>query len=197
VEGDTAAVGEQVYRLIVALGVKVTPDIADCLFAALYTDTGGFSYSNTRRETFLTAAELLQCGARPHRVVEALEQQHASSRIKLLGMALSTLQVSGDGRIASIEVTRAMMQAAGARGYETESFVDYPRSLKNVEVAVFFRETEAGEIKVSLRSKGRVDVSALAHQFHGGGHTAAAGATVAGPLAQAREKVLGAIQRAL
>jgi phosphoesterase RecJ-like protein len=197
VEPKTAAVGEQIYRLILALDARITSEIADCLFIAIYTDTGGFSYSNTEQASFQIAAELMRYDLDPHHIVGILTQQYSIARMKLLGQALSTLETTLDGRVAWIQVTDEMMKKTGAQKYETEGFVDYPRALKNVEVAVFFRETEKGEIKVSLRSKGIVDVSAIAHQFKGGGHFAAAGFTLQGPLNQAKEKILKEIGRSI
>jgi phosphoesterase RecJ-like protein len=193
IDTSAAATGEMVYELLTALGTPLTPAIATNLFTAIHTDTGSFRYSNVTSRTFTIAAALVAAGARPELVSEALYEKRAPDALRWLGEALTRVEISPDGRLGWLAL------AAGAvpeRIVESEELVNYPRSVASVRVACLLRERD-GQVKVSLRGKGDVDVQKIAAQFGGGGHVNAAGCTVPGPLAEAARLVLAAARRAV
>jgi bifunctional oligoribonuclease and PAP phosphatase NrnA len=193
VDPSAAATGEMVYRLLTALKATVTPAIATNLFTAVHTDTGSFRYSNVTPETFRIAAALVDAGAAPAVVSNALYERRPVDALHHLGRALSLVQVSDDGRVAWLALPHGTVPEPFI---EAEELVNYPRSLGSVHVACFLREID-GRVKVSLRGKGDVDVQAIAARFGGGGHRNAAGCTVAGPLDHATREVLGAVRAAV
>jgi phosphoesterase RecJ-like protein len=193
VEPAAAATGEMVYELLVALGAKITPAIAMNLFTAIHMDTGSFRYSNVTPETFRIAAALVSAGADPYRVSNALYERRPRQALGWLGAALSRVEVSTDGRIAWLALPAGLVPEAFV---EAEDLVNYPRSVESVRVACLLRERD-GQVKVSLRGKGEVDVSAIAATFGGGGHRNAAGFTMPGPLAAATQSVLVAVRSAI
>ncbi len=188
-----AATGEMVYRLLVALGVRISPAMAGNLFTAIHTDTGSFRYSNTTETTLRIAGELVVAGASPALVSENLYERRASDSLRWLGETLARIQVSPDGRIAWLALPAG---AVPESFIEAEDLVNYPRSIGSVRVACFLREVD-GRVKVSLRGKGDVDVNRIAAGFGGGGHQRAAGCTVPGSLADATPLVLAAVRAAV
>ncbi len=197
IEPGAAAVGEITARLIDALGVPLDAAMAYGLYTAILTDTGSFQYENTRPETLRLAARLLELGVEPQRVSQSVFEQRPLRVLRLLREALGTLEVGAGGRLAWMTVSRAMLDRAGAQRGDTEGFVNYPRSLAGVEVALLFLEEPDGRVRVSWRSNREVDVSQLAARFGGGGHARAAGCTLAGPLDRARVQVLQEVARYL
>jgi len=187
-----AATGEMVYNLIRQLGVPLDRDIALCLYTAIFTDTGSFRYSNTSPASMKISASLLEAGADPWLVTENVYESFAFRRLKLLGSVLTGMERSEDGRVAWVVVTDEMYRRTGTSAEDTDNFVNFVRSIKGVEVAILFRQIGTEEFKISLRSKGRVDLSGLAKYFGGGGHKNAAGGKIRGPLQEAMDKVVGA-----
>lgn len=190
-----AAVGEMVFRLIKMLGVSVTPEIATNLYVAILTDTGSFQYSNTNARTFTVASELVKSGANPSAIAQAVYMSQPEHRIQLLGMLLTTLDVHASRKIACITLTKEMLSKTGASADDTEGIVNYPLSINGVQLAAFFREEGEKLFRVSLRSKDRYDVSAVARQFGGGGHKNAAGLRVEGNMEEAKGKVVAALEK--
>lgn len=193
VDVSAAATGEMVYELLLALAVPLTPAIATNLFTAVHTDTGSFRYSNVTPRTFTIAAALVAAGAAPAVVSQSLYERRAPDALRWLGEALQRVEVSDGGRLAWLALPADAVPEALV---ESEDLVNYPRSIATVRVACLFRE-RGGEVKVSLRGKGDVDVQRIAAAFGGGGHPNAAGCTVEGPLAVAMGTVLAAARRAL
>jgi phosphoesterase RecJ-like protein len=191
-----SATGALVYRLITAAGFTIDYPTALCIYTAIVTDTGSFRYSNADHEAFLISGQMVSYGINPWYVAEKLYESQPLERLELLGLALSTLQVTGRGDVASITVTLEMYAKTGATSELTDGFINYPRSIGGVEVAVFFREVEKGLFKVGFRSKGKVDVSVLAAAFGGGGHHNAAGCKISGSLDEAKHSVLSHIEKA-
>ncbi|OQX06882.1 MAG: hypothetical protein BWK76_25605 [Desulfobulbaceae bacterium A2] len=177
IEPDRSSTGEMVYDLAMALGWTITAAAAQCLYTAILTDTGSFRYETTSPHTFAVAGELLAAGVRPEEVATRIFDTSSLGRLRLLQLALGTLRLDSDGRVASIEVSRGMYTVAGANQHDTEDFVNWPRSLASVEVSLFCREVEEepDTVSVSLRAKGGCDVAAVATRFGGGGHRNAAG----------------------
>jgi phosphoesterase RecJ-like protein len=185
-----------VYELIRAWGLPISREIALCLYTTLLTETGSFRYSNTKPATLRMAADLLECGVDPAQVSQALYDRNSPGRLKLLGELLSGMERHASGKIAWVTVTQAIFRATGTTAEDTDEMVNYPRSLKGVEVAVLFREVTPTQYKVSLRSQGRVNVANVAEQFGGGGHRNAAGCTVQGDLAGVKSRVIGLVAEA-
>lgn len=195
IDRDAASVGELVYRLIQAAGVPLTAAMAQCLYTTVLTDTGGFCYGATRASTFELAAQLTRAGADPVQIAKDTYFSTAMSKLLLLGAALTTLR--REGRLAWLSVSHHDMVRTCAAEEDCEGIVNYAISIAGVEAAVFLRELPEGRIRVSLRSKGKVDVASLASTMGGGGHESAAGITLDGPLARALDDVLVPLRRAV
>ncbi len=197
VDALVSSVGEQVYQMLHAAEIPLDLDIATCLYVAITTDTGNFRYENTHVDTHMIAAALLMEGVEPGEISNRVYETRSLASLRLLGKALETLQVSGDGAIGWMTLDQQALVAAGATDDDIEGLVNYARGIRGVEAGVLFREAEDGQIRVNFRSKSRIDVSRLAAQFGGGGHPRAAGATVAGSLADVSRQVLAAVREAL
>jgi len=191
-----SAAGEIVYDVIREAGIALDAGVATLLYAAIMSDTGSFRFSNTSARAFYVAADLVRHGARPDEIAKEIYDTRTWSYVRLLGRALKTLERSPDGRVAWITLTQKAIQEEGARQDESDGFIQYPRMIDGVEVALFFKELESGKVRVGLRSKGEVDVSRLAQEFGGGGHPRAAGCTVDGPLSDAVARVVEGAMRA-
>jgi phosphoesterase RecJ-like protein len=197
VDTSAEATGRLVYEAIRALGAPLSEPAAHALFIAVAMDTGWFRHSNTTTATFALAAELVRAGARPEAIYEQLYERNTLPRLRLTGLVLERLKTSADGRIAYTEILRSDYAATGATPADTEDLVNYTRSVDGVEVGLFFMEQPRGGVKVSFRSRARVDVGRVAEQFGGGGHRLASGAVIEAPLPEARACVLEAVQTAL
>ncbi len=174
---DAAATGEVLYRLAVRYG-EISLDVARNLYCCLMTDTGSFRYSNTSRTAFRIAGELVERGVEPWEMSTEVYENQPQERLELLCKVLDTLSVSDDGRLAFLRVHREMAADLHIDEDLTDGFINYVRSIRGVEVAIQMREMEGDSWRVSFRSRGRVDVSALAEQFGGGGHHNAAGCVI-------------------
>lgn len=190
IDETAPAVGEMILRLALAAGVPIGADLATNLYAALVTDTGDFRYANATPRAFTAAALLVKGGAEPHWIANALWEHVPARIIRLTGVVLQTLELVADGRIAVIRCDREMLERAGAAPEDTENLVNYPRSIDGVEVAVLLKAFVPGSVRVSLRSRGTVDVRSVAARFGGGGHREAAGGTIPLPLDEARDALL-------
>lgn len=195
IDPKAVATAEMVYRLGLRAGVPITPAIATCVYTALIADTGSFMFAGTNEHTFALARELVQAGADPVRCARSIYFAHSTAKMRLLGAALSNLHRQGD--LAWIWVTQEQMERVGAREEDCEGLVNYALSIGDVEVAAFFREMPDRRFRVSLRSKGQLNVAAIAEQFGGGGHECASGLSVDGPLATAVSHVIRQIQAGL
>jgi phosphoesterase RecJ-like protein len=195
IDPGAAAAGVLIYKVLTALRVNIDKDIATNLYAAILVDTGGFRYSNASPESLMIASHLVQAGAKPWDISKEIHESSPSAGMKLLGLSLSTLE-KRDG-IAWIYTTKAMLKKTGTTTEDCEDFVDYPRKIKGIEVAVFFRQDKGKLFKVSLRSKGNVDVQKIARYFGGGGHAPAAGCAVKGTLKEVQDRVLKVVRKAI
>lgn len=196
---DTAApaLGEMVHRLAQALKVAMDPETATCLFLTLVTDTGGFRFANATAEAFEAAATLVRDGAQPDLVSQWLHESRPEASLRLLGAMLQSLELHDHGRVATAVISEEMFARCGAAPGDTEGLVDYPRSIAGVEAVALFRQTGADRYKVSLRSRGEVDVEQLARRHGGGGHKNAAGFEAEGELGALRQSVTAELEGAL
>jgi phosphoesterase RecJ-like protein len=190
VEPEASAVAMLVYRLLLGLGVSITPEIAVNLYVAILTDTGSFQFSNTNADTFAVARELAAAGADPGEIAQAVMMNQSESRVRLLARLLGTLDLDESGRIAWIYMDKEMLERTGADPEDTEGVVNYPLSINGVVLCAFFREEADRRFRVSLRSKDGLDVGSVAEKFGGGGHRNASGLSVEGSFEEVREQVL-------
>ncbi len=193
IDSSVMATAELVYRLARLACVPVDRDIATCLYTALMTDTGSFMFEGTDEHTFTVARELVLAGANPAQCARQIYFGHSTAKMRLLGAALSNLH--REGPLAWIWVTQEQMERFGAREEDCEGLVNYVLSIGEVEVAAFFRELPDGRFRVSLRSKGKLDVARVAERFGGGGHECASGCSLEGPLSQVVPQVLELLHR--
>ena len=188
IDPHAVATGEMVFRLAREAGTPFSPEIATCLYTALMTDTGSFMFQGTNERTFALARELVLAGADPSHCARSIYFVHSVAKMRLLGEALRNLNT--EGHVGWTWVTQKQMERWEAKEEDCEGLVNYVLSIGEVEVAAFFRETPDGCFRVSLRSKGKLDVARVAERFGGGGHECASGCSVAGPLAHAVREVL-------
>lgn len=197
VDDRASATGALIYRLLRGLDWPISLDVATCIYTAILSDTGSFRYSNADREAFSVAGEMVDLGVDPWAISSGLYESQDVHRLRLLGMAMSTLTVSPCGTYASITVRTEMYEATGTTAEHTDRFINYPRSIRGVEVAIFFRQVDASQVKVGFRSKGNVDVGSMARELGGGGHHNAAGATLSGSLEQIHPQVFALVDALL
>ncbi len=197
VEPSMAATGQMAAAVARAAGAPLTGALAEAVYLSLVTDTGGFAFGNTSADVFRLAAELADGGLDVAAVRERLDNQWTLPRMRLWSHLLRHFMVRREGSVALAVAARADLEACGARKEDMEGFVEHLRRLRGVRVAGLVREDAPGRCKLSLRSSGTTDVRAMAAVFGGGGHRNAAGATLALPLAEAREAVLAAVDAGL
>jgi len=197
IDSTASAVGEMIYNLCKATGVRVTKEIAECVYTALLTDTGSFHYSNTTERTFKIASELIRTGVKPAKTAEAIFGSYQWPKIELLSQVLATAQRDESGHVAWMRQTLEMQQQTKASDEDTDGFVNYPLTVGEVEATALFKECAPGVYRTSLRSKGDVNVAKVAEQFGGGGHRNAAGCTLKGELAEIEQKLVPLLQDAV
>lgn len=190
VDPVAAATGEIIFDLLTAMGVGITPQIADCLYAAILMDTGRFMNNNTTPTTMRVAAQLIELGADIDKARVNLFESKSHLEVLLLGQALKHIDFSEDGRIAWMSLPYEDVKAINALDFHPEGIINYTRMIAGVEVGLLFRETEPGVIKIGFRSKGSTNVADIAREFNGGGHRQAAGARQEGRLEEVREQVI-------
>ena len=188
---EAAATAEILCNLVEKFGITPDKDLATCLYTGIYTDCGSFRYANTTPGTMRAAAKLLEYGARPNEISDALGT-NTRANIEMLGKVLQTLAFYNDGKISALEINSDLYD----KDVNTDNFISFARYIEGVDVAVLFKAVEPAVTRVSMRSQD-TDVAAIALSFGGGGHVRAAGCTVELPLEQAKAKVLEAIGKAL
>ncbi|HTK95339.1 MAG TPA: bifunctional oligoribonuclease/PAP phosphatase NrnA [Terriglobales bacterium] len=195
IDPSACACAELVYKLALKAGVKLTPELATNLYAAILTDTGSFAYQGTTERTFGLARELVRAGANPTQIAQQVFFAAPTSKMRLLGAALTNLH--REHALAWMHVTREQFDRAEAEDEDAEGLVNYALGIAGVEAAAFFREMPDGRFRVSLRSKGIVNVAHIAERLGGGGHVCAAGCAIDGPLSVASERILAQLRCAL
>jgi phosphoesterase RecJ-like protein len=197
IDEKAAATAVLVWRIAKSFGFRPDYDTAICLYVGILTDTGSFRYSNSNREAFEVAGELVeQGGLNAWNIAEKLYESQPRKRLELLAQSLPTLEFVKDGKVASITVSLDMYSATGASAELTDGFINYPRSVAGVEVAILFRQIDKARYKIGFRSKGLVNVATLAQAFGGGGHHNAAGGLVDGTLDKVKQIVYSAVESA-
>ena len=191
------AAGRLVVEAAEQLGVKLTPEMAMPLFAAIATDTGWFRFGSANAYTYEIGAKLIQAGAKPSDIYRQLYEQETVGRVRLRGEILSRIEIELGGRLAHTHVLKDDFTRLGALPSDTEDVINQALGIRGTEFAVIFVEQATGGFKLSFRSRCHVNCNDLAQQFGGGGHKAAAGAFVPGPLAEVQPRILDAVSKAM
>jgi len=196
-DGSAAACGEMVFDLVCALGIPLTADIATHVYLAILTDTGSFHYSSISPRTFDICREALEAGVDPVMVARNVYDSNNMGRLKLFGAVLSAMQIDPTGHIAIVYLDHEMARVAGGTYEDTEGLINLPLTVKEIQAVVFFKQDEANQYRVSMRSKGAIDIGAVAKQFGGGGHRNAAGCTVSGAIDTLQKEFVERIEQAV
>lgn len=194
---DACATGELVFDMLQLGDERLSREIADALYVAIVTDTGSFRFGNTTARSHEIVGRLIRAGVSVEDMFRHIFARYTAEGLALLERALGTLEVGSEGRVAWITVRTRDLQETGATAEDREGLVEYARRLQGVEVALLFRELPDGRTKVSARSNGDVDVSAVARDLGGGGHRQAAGILLEEALDPARDRVLERVRRAV
>jgi phosphoesterase RecJ-like protein len=196
-DASAAACGEMVFDLVNALGAPMTPEIATHIYVAILTDTGSFHYSSISPRTFDICRQTLEAGVDPVSVARNVFDSNNIGRLRLFGAVLGSVELEDSGRLATIYLDRAMARAAGGTYEDTEGLINLPLTVKEIQAVAFFKEVDPAQYRVSLRSKGRIDVGEVAKRFGGGGHKNASGCTVDGSLHEVRAQVIPLVVEAI
>ncbi|MBN2383567.1 bifunctional oligoribonuclease/PAP phosphatase NrnA [bacterium] len=197
VDSVACATGEIVYFLLKEMGLTIDVQTASFLYMAILTDTGAFCFANTNKNAFMISTELIGCGLDPHYVAQIVYENYSLSKMRLLGHALSSLEISDDGQIGWITITREILARFNSSKSDLEGFVNYPRYIEGVLVSVFFHEIDDKRVKVSFRSKGEANVAEFAKQWGGGGHKNAAACLIDASLSEAKALILESLLPAM
>ena len=189
---SACATGELIYDLASVLGLELTGPVAEALYVALLTDTGGFRFSNTTARCHAVAGALLAAGVDPEAMYRRIYASVPLGRLHLLRDALATLEVDPEYGMAWISVEAGAPETHGLKSEDLDGIAEHPRSVAGTKLAIFFRDLGHGKVKASFRSAGEVDVNAFAKEFGGGGHAKASGAMISGTLEEVRHDVVAA-----
>ena len=192
---DAGACGEIVYKLLMGITDALTVDEAEALYVAILSDTGCFRFPTTSADTLRTAASLIDAGVKPYHTASEIFWKRSPSALQLLSGALSTIEVTNDGAIATMEITQQMFADSGGTPKDIEGFANYPRSIRNVLVGVFIREMGDGLYRVSLRAREGYRVDHVAKAFGGGGHPTAAGFRIRGEVGDIKARLRSEIHK--
>ena len=177
---DNSSNCENVYELIEALGVDITEDIANSLLLGIVTDTGNFAHSNTTAKTLTYASKLVEKDANLHYIIFKMFKDQSKNRAKLYSRTISNMQYYLEDKVAVIVISQKDLQDCEATDNMTEGFIDFPLTVRCVEVAISLLEVKKNSYKISFRSKGKVNVNEIASLYGGGGHILASGAMLNG-----------------
>jgi phosphoesterase RecJ-like protein len=201
VDSDACASAEVVYRLIEAMGVAIDPPMAQALYTGILTDTGSFRFSNTNRAAFAICDHLVRIGVKPADVARHVYGHFSMGRIRLLNMALETIEISENGKVSLMSLTDDMLRQTETQSEDIDGLINYARRIKDVKMAALIHEFSNGDggngnhHHVSLRSDGSVDVAAIAATYGGGGHTTAAGFNIEAPMVEIKARIMALAER--
>lgn len=187
---QAAAAAEVVLALLRQMGCAITPHIASALYLGLTTDTGCFRFSNTTAQTHRTAAELIEAGAQYQQINEQVFESKSRRQVLAETMAVNTIAYFYNGRCAVMKLDRALYEKTGVADDELEGIASLPRQIEGVEIGITLKEKPGGSCRVSVRTTGAVDASALCARFGGGGHARAAGCTLEGGIDGAARRLV-------
>lgn len=196
-DSSAAACGEMVFDLVRMLGVPMSREIATHIYLAILTDTGSFHYSSISPRTFDICRQMLEAGVDAVAVARSVYDSNNMGRLKLFGAVLSAMQIDASGRIAIVYLDHEMARAAGGTYEDTEGLINLPLTVKEIQAVVFFKQSEGDAYRVSMRSKGDIDIGAVAKIYGGGGHKNAAGCSVTGPIDALQRLFVDHIEQAI
>ncbi|MGH7681296.1 MAG: DHH family phosphoesterase [Candidatus Eiseniibacteriota bacterium] len=194
---EASATAELIYEILESYGAPIGAETAECLYVGIASDTGAFRYQNTTPRVLRLAARLVERGAKPSATADALYGKKSEGSLRILGLALASLEKRGGGQVGALTITHEMFEKARATPEDADGIVQFAKSLNGARVGVLIQEIAPGEVRLSFRSDGTLDVNEIAGRFGGGGHRNAAGARVRGDLGSVRGAVLDALDRAV
>lgn len=197
VDSKSGSTAELIFYLIKVLDIKIHKDIGTCIYTGISTDTGSFMYDNTRPETHLIAAELLNIGIDKKNIILNVYQNNSLEKTNLFIKTIENLEMFAENKIAVVSVTRDILKNTGAKMEDTDGIISFIRDIQPVEVAILLKELQSEEIKVSMRSKKYVNVAEVCSKFEGGGHIRAAGCTVYDSLEFAKTALINELKKVL
>ncbi|MBY0494007.1 MAG: bifunctional oligoribonuclease/PAP phosphatase NrnA [Cyanobacteria bacterium] len=182
IDESAAACGEMAFTLIEALGAPLTKEIATHIYLAVLTDTGSFHFSHLSPRTYDIARRCVEAGADPQWIARTHYDSNSLARVRIFGAVMNSMVIVDEGRVALLSITRKTMDDLGGTNDDLEGLINFPLTVKDIEAVAFFKEVGDHDWRVSLRSKGNVDIGAIARANGGGGHTNAAGCSATGAL---------------
>ena len=194
---SAAACGEMVYELVRELGVPLTPEIATHVYLAILTDTGSFHYSHISPRTFEICRACTEAGVDPAAVAHSLFDHNTLGRLRIFGAVLNAMKIEAGGSVALLAMDRRLAEACGATYDDTEGLINFPLTVGSIRAVAFFKEIGDADWRVSMRSKGRIDVNAIAKRYGGGGHKNASGCSVIGEVADLEAAFTGHLAAAI
>lgn len=197
IDADAGACAQIVKKIIDCMGIEIDKNIANPIFTGISTDTGCFKYSNASVESYRMAADMLECGAEGFFINNLMFDTKSRQRLEMERLALESMKFYNDGQIAVIFITRDIMERSGAEDGDTEGISGIPRQVEGVKIGITFREKEKDNFKISMRSSGEIDVSALCKKLGGGGHKAAAGCSMTGDINEIEKTIVSLAGTAL
>jgi phosphoesterase RecJ-like protein len=196
-DGTAAACAEMVFGVIRALDVPLSVEIATHLYVGILTDTGSFHYSSISSRTFDICSQLVEAGVDPPKVARSIFDSNTLGRLKLFGAVLSSIELEHGGRLAVVCVDRAMAAASGGTYDDTEGLINLPLTVREIQAAIFLKEIDKNDYRVSMRSKGDIDLCAVAKKFGGGGHKNASGCSLTGDYDEVRSRIIAEVTAAI
>lgn len=196
-DAGAAACSEMVFDVINALGVALTPEIATHIYVAILTDTGGFHFSHITPRTFEICRRCTEAGAQPEAIARAVYDSCTMGRLRLMGAVLHNLEFEAQGRAVLAALTLKLLEETSATHEDADGLINIPLTVKDIQAVVFFKEIAPNDFRISLRSKGNVDVNRVANVFGGGGHKNAAGCSLNGPYPDVRRRVVDELAKVL
>ncbi|MBS1792555.1 MAG: bifunctional oligoribonuclease/PAP phosphatase NrnA [Acidobacteria bacterium] len=197
IDATASACGEMIYNLCKAIGGRISREIAECLYMALVTDTGSFHFPNTTERTLKVASELVKAGVKPAQISEAVYNSYPWSRIELMSQVLATVRRDPSGKVAWMRQTLDMRESSGMVDGDNNGFVNIPLAAREVIASIYMREVRPRFYRVSLRSKGNINVARIAEKFGGGGHKNAAGLRIEGDWDESEKQIVAAVVEAV
>jgi bifunctional oligoribonuclease and PAP phosphatase NrnA len=194
---NASAIGELIDQILQEMGIEPDPELATCIYTSILTDTGSFHYSNSTPEALRSAARMVAAGALPWEIALRVYESFPLKRFQLLTRVLQSLEISPAGNFGSILISKSMFDETGTSDDIIDGFINFPRSIQGVEVAIQFRELSENQYKVSFRSRGKINVAEISGQFGGGGHANASGCTLSGSLSEVKQMVFEAVESSL
>jgi phosphoesterase RecJ-like protein len=196
-DGTAAACAEMVFAVIRALDVPLSVEIATHIYGGILTDTGSFHYSSISSRTFDICRQLVDAGVDPPKVARSIFDSNTLGRLKLFGAVLSSIELEHGGRLAVVCVDRAMAAASGGTYDDTEGLINLPLTVREIQAAIFLKEIDKNDYRVSMRSKGDIDLCAVAKKFGGGGHKNASGCSLTGDYDEVRARIVAEVTAAI